>query len=262
LYIFPQLLNMPSVLIFGGSGKVAKFITASLVKQDYKVYSVIRRENHVPELRELGATPIIQSLEDSTVTELAATIKSSTPDVVIFAAGAGLRAFEDPNLSILVDRDAAIRVFDAMAEANCTKRLITISTIDARNRDKPSPTWYNEEDQKASDELWGMLPTYVKAKFEADKDLVEQNSKRGLEYTIIRPTWYGDGEPTGKVKAGLTGISPKVSRKDVADVFVACIENPATIECVFEVSGGEVPINEAVQRVAEEKVDSFGEMYR
>ncbi|RDW75519.1 hypothetical protein BP6252_06661 [Coleophoma cylindrospora] len=253
---------MPSVLIFGGSGKIAKFITASLVKQDYKVYSIIRREDHVPELRELGATPIIQSLEDSTVAELTATIKSTKPDVIVFAAGAGARAFEDPNLSILVDRDAAIRVFDAIAEANCTKRLITISTIDTRNRDKPSPTWYNEEDQKGSDELWGVLPTYMKAKFEADKDLVEQNSRRGLEYTIIRPTWYGDGEPTGKIKAGLAGFSPKVSRKDVADVFVVCIENPTTVGCVFEVSGGEVSIKEAVQRVAEEKVDSFGEMYR
>ncbi|EXJ92607.1 hypothetical protein A1O3_01159 [Capronia epimyces CBS 606.96] len=253
---------MPSVLIFGGSGKVAKFITASLVKQDYKVYSVIRREDHVPELRELGATPIIQSLEDSTVAELTATIQTSTPDLVIFAAGAGLRGFEDPNLSILVDRDTAIRVFDAMAEANGTKRLITISTIDARNRDKPSPTWYNEEDRKSSDKLWGAVPTYVKAKFEADKDLVEQNSRRRLDYTIIRPTWYGDDEPTGKVKAGFAGFSPKVSRKDVADVFVACIENPATIGCVFEVSGGEVPIHEAVQRVAEDKVNTFGEMYR
>lgn len=253
---------MPSVLIFGGSGKIAKFITASLVKQDYKVYSVIQREDHVPELRELGAIPIIQSLEDSTVAELIAIIESSTPDVVIFAAGAGLRAFKDPNLSILVDRDAAIRVFDAMAEANYTKRLITISTIDTRNRDKPSPTWYNKEDKKGSDELWGILPTYMKAKFEADKDLVEQNSRRGLEYTIIRPTWYGDGEPTGKFKAGLAGISPKVSRKDVADVSVACMENRGTIGCVFEVSGSEVPIKEAVRRIAEEKVDSFGEMYQ
>lgn len=101
----------------------------------------------------------------------------------------------------------------------------------------------------------------MKAKFEADKDLVEQNSRRGLEYTIIRPTWYGDEEPTGKVKAGLAGIFPKVNRKDVADVFVECVENPATVGCVFEVSGGEVPIKEAVQLVAEEKVNSF-EMYQ
>ena len=102
----------------------------------------------------------------------------------------------------------------------------------------------------------------MEAKFEADKDLVEQNAKRALDYTIIRPTWYNGGGWTGKIKAGQVGTSPKVSREDVADVFVACIENRATIGHVFEVIGGEIPVEEAVRRVAEEKIDSFEELYR
>lgn len=44
--------------------------------------------------------------------------------------------------------------------------------------------------------------------------------------------------------------------------LVACIENSAIVGCVQRVSGGEVPVKEAVRRVAEEKVDSFREMYR
>ena len=254
---------MPSALIFGGSGKVAKFVTEGLLKQDYKVYSIIRREEHVPELRELGATPIIiQSLENSTVAEPAATTKSSAPDVIIFAAGAGKRASEDPNLSILVDRDAAIRVFDAVAEANGTKRIIVLSTIDARDRSKSTPTWYNEEDQKASDGLWAMLPTYMMAKYEADKDLVQQNGRRALDYTIVRPTWYGEGGQAKKIKAGKTGFSIKVSREDAADVLVACVENSATIGCVFEVTAGDIPTKQAVQRVLEEEINCFEEMYQ
>jgi len=253
---------MPSVLIFGGSGKIAKFITESLVQKGYQVSSVIRREEHIPSLRELGATPILQSIESASVSELASTIRTSAPDIVIFAAGAGLRAFEDPNLSLVVDRDAAIRVFDAMVEAGGTKRLITISTMDARNREKAAPSWYTEVDRKGSDELWGMLPVYMKAKYEADKDLVEGNGKRGLEYTVVRSTWYGNGERMGKIRAGLAGIEPRISREDVADVLVVCVENPATVGCVFEISGGEVPLQDAVKKVAEEKVDSFGEMFR
>lgn len=252
---------MPSALIFGGSGQIAKFITERLVKQDYKVYSVIRREEHVPALRELGATPIIQSLEDSTVAQLAEVIKSSSPDVIVFAAGAGLRAFEDPSLSTHIDRDGAIRVFDAMVEANCTKRIIMISTIDARNRSKSIPSWYNGADKKSSDELWDALSTYMTAKFEADKDLIEQNTTRALNYTIIRPTWYGEGGWTGKIKAGKVGFSPRVSREDVAQVFVECIENHDTIGCVFEVTGGDSLIKEAVQHVAREKINSLNEVY-
>jgi len=253
---------MPSALIFGGSGQLAKFITERLVKKDYTVYSVIRREEHVLGLRGLGATPIIQSLEDSTVAELAQVIKSSVPDVIIFAAGGGSRAFKDPSFNRIVDHDGAIKVFDAMVDAGCTKRLITISTIDTRNRSKPRPSWYNDEDQKVSDDLWAMLPRYMEAKFEADKDLVEQNTRRALDYTIVRPTWYNEGGWTGRIKAGKVGTSPKVSREDVADVFVACIENHATIRLVFEVTGGDIPVEEAVRHVAEEKVDSFDEIYR
>ena len=253
---------MPSVLIFGGSGKLAKFITERLVKKEYTVYSVIRRDTHIHDLRELGATPIIQSLEDSTIAELAEVIRSSRPDVIIFAAGGGWRAYKDPIFSRIVDRDAAIKVFDAMAMADCAKRIITISTVDARNRTRPRPTWYNDEDQKVSDDLWATLPEYMEAKFQADKNLVELNGTRALDYTIIRPTWYNSGGWTGKVKAGQVGTAPRVSREDVADVFVACIENHATIGLVFEVIGGDIPVEEAVKRVVEDKINAFEEIYR
>jgi nucleoside-diphosphate-sugar epimerase len=252
---------MPSALIFGGSGKLAVFITERLVKKDYTVYSVIRREEHIPALKEIGAKPIIQSLEDSTVAELANVIKLYAPDIIIFAAGGGWRAMEDPKFNQIVDQDAAIRVFDAISEAGCTKRIITISTIDARNRRKPSPSWYSNEDQKVSDKLWDMLPKYMEAKYTADKDLVERNSVRALEYTIIRPTWYNEGGWTGKINAGKVGTSPKVSREDVADVFVACIENIATAGLVFEVTGGDIPVTEAVRRIGEEKINSFENLY-
>ena len=181
---------MPSVLIFGGSGKIAKFITESLVQKGYQVSSVIRREEHIPSLRELGATPILQSIESASVSELVSTIRTSAPDIVIFAAGAGLRAFEDPNLSLVVDRDAAIRVFDAMVEAGGAKRLITISTMDARNREKAAPSWYNEVDRKGSDELWGMLPVYMKGKYEADKRDASQPFSFGPRGCIGRHLSY------------------------------------------------------------------------
>jgi hypothetical protein len=90
--------------------------------------------------------------------------------------------------------------------------------------------------------LWGILPIYIKAKYKADKDLVKGNRKRGLEYTIVRPMWYGNGERMGKIRAGLAGIESRISREDIADVLVTCVENPITVGYVFEISGGEVPI--------------------
>lgn len=80
---------MPTALIFGGSGKVAKHLTTKLVNNSYTVYSIIRNSAQVADLESLGAKPIVQSIEDSSVDDLAKTIKTHNPNVVIWAAGAG-----------------------------------------------------------------------------------------------------------------------------------------------------------------------------
>lgn len=47
-------------------------------------------------------------------------------------------------------------MFDAMEQAG-VKRLILIGALDVRSRDKGWPEWYNEEDKKASDNVWGSI---------------------------------------------------------------------------------------------------------
>lgn len=95
---------MPTALIFGGSGKVAKHLTQKLVSSSYTVYSIIRNSAQIPDLEKLGATPIVQSIEDSTVDDLAKTIKSHDPSVVIWAAGAG---GGNPERTRTVDQEGA-----------------------------------------------------------------------------------------------------------------------------------------------------------
>lgn len=55
----------------------------------YTVHSIIRKESQIPELEALGSKSIVQSIEDSSVNDLAATIKKHSPNVVIWSAGAG-----------------------------------------------------------------------------------------------------------------------------------------------------------------------------
>jgi nucleoside-diphosphate-sugar epimerase len=129
----------------------------------------------------------------------------------------------------------------------------------AVGRDLPSTVM---KIRKVSDDLWAMLPGYMEAKFEADENLVEHNAERALDSTIIRPIWYNEGGWTKRIKAGKVGTSPKVSREDVADVFVTCIENHATVGLVFEVVGGDIPVEDAVNYVVEKNIDSFEEKYR
>lgn len=55
--------------------------------------------------------------------------------------------------------------------------------------------------------------------------------------------------------AGKVGTAPKVSCEDIAGVVVAYVENDETIGAIFEVKGGNMPIADAVRRVAAEKVN-------
>lgn len=80
---------MPTALIFGGSGKVARHLTKKLVSASYTVHSIIRNAAQRGDIESLGAEPIVQSVEEATVDELTSTIKKANPNVVIWAAGAG-----------------------------------------------------------------------------------------------------------------------------------------------------------------------------
>ena len=85
---------MPTTLIIGGNGGVARRLASLLVSQSppHKVFSVIRKPEQSSTIESLGAMPIVQSLEDSSVDELKSTITSSGADAVVFSAGAKLAA--------------------------------------------------------------------------------------------------------------------------------------------------------------------------
>ncbi|KAG9998392.1 NAD(P)-binding protein, partial [Aureobasidium melanogenum] len=221
---------------------VARHLTTKLVASSYTVHSIIRKESQIPELEALGSKPIVQSIEESSVNDLAATIKKHSPNVVIWSAGAG---------------GGAIKVFDATAAAG-VKRFIIVSAVDIRDRgNKPTPEWYNDDDNAVSKRMWGAIGVYCEAKLAADRDLVTQNGRRKLDYTIVRPGSLNTDKGSGKVAAGKVHLGNSVSREDIAEVIVQCIKNPSTIGLAFDVVGGETPIPQAIEEVASQKIDTF-----
>jgi len=72
-----------TILILGGSGRVALCLTRLMTTRGDTVYSLIRNPAQSATLVSLGANPIVQSLEDSSVTDLAATFTRLEPDVVV-----------------------------------------------------------------------------------------------------------------------------------------------------------------------------------
>jgi len=253
---------MPTLLLFGGSGKVARYLTKLLRAQNppWTVNSIIRSNEQVASLSALGAKPIVQSIEESSVSDLASTITQAEPDVVVWSAGAGGK--DGPHRTDAVDREGAIKVFDALAEVKFKGHFILVSAVDIRDRErKPVPDWYDSSDIQRSDRMWTAIGHYMRAKLAADIDLRTKNAQRNLKYTILRPGGLSEEPGTGRVAAGKVHLNAMIPREDVAATIFACIENPGTIGMAFDVVSGDVPITEAVKGVVERKEDTFEGFY-
>ena len=246
-----------NILIFGGSGKVARHLTRLLSQQGHKVHSIIRKADQKPEIEQMGGTPIIQSIEDSSVEDMAATITSTKANVVVWSAGAGAG---NPARTRAVDRDGAIKSMDAAAQAG-VKRYIMVSAVDVRDRSKPEPEWYDDSDRDRSTAVWNAIGTYMEAKLAADRSLVSENGRRGLEYTIVRPTGLSMEAGKGKIAAGKVHLGLVISREDVAGVVAECIRQDGTKGLAVDCVGGDVPIAEAIAHAAEERADAFEGRY-
>ena len=95
------------------------------------------------------------------------------------------------------------------------------------------------------------------AKLAADTSLVTENSRRGLDYTIVRPGGLSQDPATGKVAAGQVHLNNMIPREDVAAFVIECMKNEGTKGLAIDVVGGETPIRDAVAAVVKERVDTF-----
>ncbi|KAI9635353.1 uncharacterized protein MKK02DRAFT_25289 [Dioszegia hungarica] len=186
-------------LVVGGGGQVARHLARLALKEGHEVVPVVRNEDHVVDLKSLGASPTVLDLESAPVTDLTTLLTDKSPDVVVFAAGAGGKG--DPSRTRKVDFDGAVKVYDAMEAANC-KRLIVVGAMDVRNRSKDMPEWYTKEDKEMSDKMWGAIPKYMEAKYDAE---VELHRRKQIAFTVIRPGGLTT-EPAGGVTMGKTAL--------------------------------------------------------
>ncbi|KAJ8058260.1 hypothetical protein OCU04_012455 [Sclerotinia nivalis] len=226
---------MSSILLIGGNGLLARCITKRLSSKNITVHSVIRNASQISELKRLG--------------------------VVIWSAGAGAGIASDARIKE-VDNEGHIKVIDAVAqaaeEAGTTRRFITIPSLEVRDVvNKPVPEWYDEDERRFSEWLSQMFRTYHAARLASDKSLVERNVQRKLDYTIVRPGWMSQEPGVGRIGAGKCRISGQVSREDVTTVLEICMESEKTIGLTFDVAGGDVPIEDAVNNAT----DSFEGYY-
>lgn len=214
---------MSRIAIFGGHGQVALRLAPLLIEQGHQVGSIVRNPDHVDDIVNIGATPLVADIEHLDVEKIAALIDGF--DAIVWSAGAGGGNLDR---TYAVDRDAAIRSMDAAGRAGIS-RYVMVSYFGA------GPDHGVEESSS--------FHAYAEAKAAADEYL----KSTSLSWTILGPSALTLDRGTGSITTrenGATGTS--VTRDDVAAVASVSVDNPSTIRRVIEFDNGDTPIGDAL----------------
>ena len=211
---------MARIIIIGGHGKVALQLARILSERGDEVSSVFRNPDHSDDVAATGAKPVVTDIEQLDTHAMADLLTGH--DAVVFSAGAG---GGNPARTYAVDRDAAIRVIDAAAQAG-VRRFVMVSYFGA------GPDHGVPQDDP-------FFP-YAEAKAAADAQLRASD----LKWTVLGPGRLTLDAPTGRIELGKG--KGEVSRGDVALVVAAALDDDSTIGRTIDFNNGDVPIAEAL----------------
>jgi uncharacterized protein YbjT (DUF2867 family) len=209
-------------VVIGGHGKVALQLAHILSDRGDEVTSVFRNPDHSDDIAATGARPVVADIEQLDTRALADLLIGH--DAVVFSAGAG---GGNPARTYAVDRDAAIRVIDAAAQAG-VRRFVMVSYFGA------GPDHGVPQDNP-------FFP-YAEAKAAADAHLRASE----LDWTVLGPGRLTLEPATGRIVVGKG--KGEISRADVALVVAATLHDDSTIGRIIEFNNGDVPIAEALGR--------------
>ncbi len=216
------------VAIAGAHGQIARLLTRRLVAHGDRVRGLVRNPDHVDDVRADGAEALVCDLEVAPVEEVEAAVAGA--DAVVFAAGAGPGSGAQRKWT--VDRDGAVKLLQA-AERHGARRYVMVSAVGAA-----SPP--QGED---------VFSVYLRAKAEADLAVMGSH----LDWVVLRPGRLTDGEGTGTVRLDHDVHRGEVARDDVAAVLHAVLHHPSAAGQVLYVNGGDVPVDEALERAVVSK---------
>ncbi|MCA1038229.1 SDR family oxidoreductase [Bacillus infantis] len=213
-----------NILIVGANGQIGRHLIEKLAETEHKSVAMVRKEEQVKELRDLGADKVVIGDLEKNFSHAFEGV-----DSVIFTAGSGGHTGADK--TILIDLWGAIKTIDQAKEHNITRFLL----VSSMNADTP-------------DTGIESMKHYFVAKKLADDHL----RSSGLDYTIVRPGGLLNEPATGKIlleeKIQDYG-SREITREDVAAVLAEAVDLENTYKKTFEILNGETPIKEALKQV-------------
>ena len=204
---------------------MARGLARLLVARGDTVFGLIRKREHVDDLRADGTEPVLIDLEAAGPDEIAEAIKGT--DAVVFAAGAGPGSGAERKLT--VDRDGAVKLLEAAVSAG-VPRYVIVSSVGA-------------ESPPDDDDVFSV---YLRAKAEADAALMASDR----DWTVVRPGPLTDDPPTGRVRLETEPFRGAVTRADVAAVLAACLDEARSAGVLAYLANGDEPVEAAVAKLA------------
>ena len=211
------------VLVIGAGGKVSRLSVPLLVAEGHKVAGLVRNPSHAQQLIDASAAAIVTDLTRLDAEEWARLV---TPfDVVVWSAGAG---GGDPERTYAVDRDAAMRLIDALEElGEFAPKLVMVSYAGAAEAtaDDDGSSWY----------------AYVESKKAVDQRLLASE----LDHVILGPTRLTmERSRGGRAVDKQTGADSTTSRELVAQVIVEAVGRDAMPANPYDFEDGDTPARE------------------
>ena len=214
-----------NVFIVGIGSGVGRRVGEKLAAAGDAPTGLVRQQRQLETLASSGLKPMLGDLVTMSVGALADAIRGS--DAVVFSAGAGGKDGDDATTRI--DGDGPGKLAEAAALAG-VRRFVLVSVF---------PEAWRERHMNASFEH------YMVQKKRAEIALVQTD----LDWLIVRPSALLDDPGTGRVDLGLAKVHETITRDDVATTLVELLRSPDLNRLILEVTGGDIPIADAVAAV-------------
>ncbi|UHD45833.1 NAD(P)H-binding protein [Aureimonas altamirensis] len=214
-----------NVFIVGIGSGVGRRVGEQLAAAGDAPTGLVRQQRQLETLASSGLKPMLGDLVAMSVGALADAIRGS--DAVVFSAGAGGKDGDDATTRI--DGDGPGKLAEAAALAG-VRRFVLVSVF---------PEAWRERHMDASFEH------YMVQKKRAEIALVQTD----LDWLIVRPSALLDDPGTGRVDLGLAKVHETITRDDVATTMVELLRSPDLNRLILEVTGGDIPIADAVAAV-------------
>jgi nucleoside-diphosphate-sugar epimerase len=246
-----------TVLVTGGTGYVAGWCVAELLKRGYEVRATVRSEAKGEQVRRAVATEVDPqdrlgfAIADLTSDDGWADAMTGVDYVLHVASPLGMNHTGDAESLIVPARDGTLRVLRAATAAG-VKRVVMTSAANTA-----SPSSYR--DASVSDEtVWTdvndpTLPPYRRSKTAAEKAAWDFMAGHGSPTTlttilpgavfgpVLSPSTLGSVQIIGRMVKGMPG-TPKIGLeivdvRDLADVHIRAMTSPAAAGQRFLATG-------------------------